>query len=135
VLPLDRVGGRATTTRLTIRVCNQWRAELARTRRTAHRARSVGRCGHRLPLLPRQVAGEMPMATRRDLSDPADPATLRPEQRLSEVAAILAAGLIRMRTELAAALPRCLCRPPRSAAKPTSADAPTIRLTARVCKK
>ena len=62
------------------------------------------------------------MATRRDLFDPTDPADLAgpadaanlgPEQRLSEVAAILAAGLIHMRTERAAAPPRCLCRPPR----------------------
>jgi hypothetical protein len=61
----------------------------------------------------------MPMATRGDLLDPtdlaspADAATLRPEQRLAEVTVLLAEGVIRVRTELAAALPRCRCRPPR----------------------
>lgn len=37
------------------------------------------------------------MATRRDPFDPTDPANLQPEQRQHEVAAILAAGVIRMR--------------------------------------
>ena len=37
------------------------------------------------------------MAKRRDLFDPTDPADLQPEQRLTEIAAILAAGVIRMR--------------------------------------
>ena len=35
------------------------------------------------------------MATRRDLLDPTDPARMSPEQRLSEVAAIVAAGVVR----------------------------------------
>jgi hypothetical protein len=39
----------------------------------------------------------MPMATRRDLIDPADPAHMTPQQPLGEVAAILAKGVIRMR--------------------------------------
>jgi hypothetical protein len=39
----------------------------------------------------------MPMATRRALFDPAGPADLHPEQRQREVAAILAAGVIRIR--------------------------------------
>ena len=42
------------------------------------------------------------MAKRRDLFDPTDPANLQPEQRLTEVAAILAAGAIRMRARRAA---------------------------------
>ena len=37
------------------------------------------------------------MAKRRDLLEPTDPDRLEPEQRLAEVAAILAAGVIRMR--------------------------------------
>ena len=37
------------------------------------------------------------MTKRRDLFDPTDPARLQPEQRLTEVAVILAAGMIRMR--------------------------------------
>jgi hypothetical protein len=37
------------------------------------------------------------MATRRDLFDPTDPASLHLEQRQREVAAILAAGVIRIR--------------------------------------
>lgn len=37
------------------------------------------------------------MAMRRDLLDPTIPANLQPEQRQREVAAILAAGVIRMR--------------------------------------
>lgn len=39
----------------------------------------------------------MPMAKRRVLFDPTDPADLRPEHRLTEVGVILAAGVIRMR--------------------------------------
>lgn len=39
----------------------------------------------------------MPMATPRERFDPTDPAGLHPEQRKREVAAILAAGVIRMR--------------------------------------
>ncbi|NOT00441.1 MAG: hypothetical protein HOP29_07415 [Phycisphaerales bacterium] len=45
------------------------------------------------------------MATRRDLFDPADPADLQPEQRLTEVAAILAAGVIHMRERRVATAP------------------------------
>jgi ribosomal protein L19E len=45
----------------------------------------------------------MPMATRRVLFDPADPADLQPDQRQREVAAILAAGVIRMREKRGAA--------------------------------
>ena len=37
------------------------------------------------------------MAKRRDLFDPTDPANLRPEQRTDEVAAILTAGVLRIR--------------------------------------
>jgi len=37
------------------------------------------------------------MATGRDLFDPTDPTGLTPEQRLTGIAAILAAGLVRMR--------------------------------------
>lgn len=36
------------------------------------------------------------MTTRRDLHDPTDPASLQPEQRLTEVAAILGAGEIQI---------------------------------------
>lgn len=43
------------------------------------------------------------MATPRNRSDPTDPAGLHPEQRQREVAAILAAGVIRMRVRRAAA--------------------------------
>ncbi len=37
------------------------------------------------------------MAKRSDLSDPTDPAHTTPQQRLGEVAAVLAAGVLRMR--------------------------------------
>ncbi len=37
------------------------------------------------------------MAKDRDPFDPTDPAPLQPEQRLAEIAAILAAGVLRMR--------------------------------------
>lgn len=37
------------------------------------------------------------MAKRRDLFDPSDPVSLQAEQRVTEVAAILAAGVLRMR--------------------------------------
>ena len=37
------------------------------------------------------------MAKRRDQFDPTDQAGLQPEQRLTEVAAILAAGVLRLR--------------------------------------
>lgn len=43
------------------------------------------------------------MATRRVLFDPADPIDLDPDQRLREVGAILAAGVIRMRIRRGAA--------------------------------
>ena len=43
------------------------------------------------------------MAKRRDLFDPTDPARLQPEQRLTDVASILAAGVIRMREKRRAA--------------------------------
>ena len=43
------------------------------------------------------------MAKRRDLFDPTDPASLQPEQRLDEVAAILASGVLRMRERRRAA--------------------------------
>jgi len=46
------------------------------------------------------------MATRRDLFDPTDPATLQPEQRQREIAAILAAGVIRMREQRAVTVPK-----------------------------
>jgi hypothetical protein len=46
------------------------------------------------------------MATRRDLLDPSNPEQLRLEQRLAEVTATLAAGVIRMRAEQSKALPR-----------------------------
>jgi len=39
----------------------------------------------------------MPMATNRARRDPSEPADFGPEQRQREVAAILAAGVIRMR--------------------------------------
>ncbi len=39
------------------------------------------------------------MATRRDLFDPTDPANLKPEQRLAEIAAMLAKGVIRLRKQ------------------------------------
>jgi hypothetical protein len=42
------------------------------------------------------------MATLRDLVDPTDPTDLQPEQRQREVAAILAAGVIRIRVKQAA---------------------------------
>jgi len=56
------------------------------------------------------------MAVRPDLFDPTDAAGLQPEQRLTEVAAILAAGVIRMRGRRAAALHKVRqCRNNRSA--------------------
>ncbi len=51
------------------------------------------------------------MAKRRDLFDPTDPANLQPEQRQREVAAILAAGVIRMRERRQVTMPTVrLCR-------------------------
>ena len=47
----------------------------------------------------------MPMATRRDLFDPSDPEQLQPEQRLTEVAAILAAGMLRIRQRRQVTMP------------------------------
>jgi hypothetical protein len=49
----------------------------------------------------------MPMATRRERFDPTDPASLHPEQRQREVAAILAAGVIRMRVRAGAIRSGC----------------------------
>lgn len=49
---------------------------------------------------------ETPMATRRNLFDPTDPVRLQPQQRLTEVAAILAAGVIRMREQQAVSVPK-----------------------------
>ena len=46
------------------------------------------------------------MTKHRDLFDPTDPAGLQPEQHLVEVAAILAAGVIRMREQRAATVPK-----------------------------
>ena len=37
------------------------------------------------------------MAQRSDLFDPTDPAHMTPQKRLAEVAAVLAAGVLRMR--------------------------------------
>jgi hypothetical protein len=55
------------------------------------------------------------MATHRDLFDPTDPAKLQPEQCLTQVAAILAAGVIRMREKRKAApAPIVRTRPGRS---------------------
>jgi len=45
---------------------------------------------------------EVPMATRHVVFDPADAPDLHPEQRQREIAAILAAGVIRMRVRRAA---------------------------------
>jgi len=58
------------------------------------------------------------MATRCDLFDPSDPQQLRPEQRLAEVAAILAAGVIRMRLRRAATAAKV--RPCRTNRHPVS---------------
>ena len=65
-------------------------AALARTCQTAHRSRSEGRCGHRL-------SGDMAMTTRSIPFDPTDPQHMPPEQRIDELTAILAAGVLRMR--------------------------------------
>lgn len=46
------------------------------------------------------------MAVRRELLDPTDPASVPPTDRVTEVAAILAAGVIRLRAERTSALPR-----------------------------
>ena len=46
------------------------------------------------------------MTTRRDLFDPTDPANLQTDQRLTEVASLLAAGVIRMREKRAAETPK-----------------------------
>ena len=46
------------------------------------------------------------MAKRRELFDPTDPDRLQPEQRLTEVAAILAAGVIRIREQRAVTVPK-----------------------------
>jgi len=57
------------------------------------------------------------MATRRVLFDPTNPAELHPDQRQREVAAILAAGVIRMRVRRGAAssgrrTPACMSQIP-----------------------
>ena len=57
------------------------------------------------------------MIKRRDLFDPTDPDGLQPEQRLHEVAAILAAGVIRMRQRRVVAMPKV--RPRRNWARST----------------
>jgi hypothetical protein len=51
----------------------------------------------------------MPMTKRRDLFDPSNPKQLLPEQRLAEVTAILAAGVIRMRGQGRSPCPRSGC--------------------------
>lgn len=48
------------------------------------------------------IRTEMLMVTRRDRFDPTDAADVHPEQRQREVAAILAAGVIRMRVRRSA---------------------------------
>ncbi len=58
------------------------------------------------------------MVKRRDPFDPTDPDRLQPEQRLTEVAAILAAGVIRMRERRAVAVPKA--RPCRNSASSPS---------------
>ncbi len=46
------------------------------------------------------------MATRRDLFDPTDPVHMTPQQRLTELAAILSAGVIRMREQRGVNMPK-----------------------------
>ena len=46
------------------------------------------------------------MTKRRDLFDPTDPGHFQSEQRLTEVAAILAGGVIRMREQRAVTVPK-----------------------------
>ena len=71
------------------------------------------------------------MATRRDLFDPTDPARLQPEQRRTEVASILAAGVIRMRAKRrAVTAPNVRACPGRVQDTATS----THRTTARMPK-
>ncbi|MCH7873042.1 MAG: hypothetical protein IID33_15205 [Planctomycetes bacterium] len=71
------------------------------------------------------------MAKRRDLFDPTDPASLQPEQRLTEVAAILAAGVIRMRARHAATVAKI--RPVRKRVGSTgSASPPPDTLDAKI---
>ncbi len=54
------------------------------------------------------------MTKRRDVHDPTDPAAFRPEQRLSEVAAIVARGVLRLRDHRRANIPGSE-KPPESA--------------------
>lgn len=67
------------------------------------------------------------MAASRDLVDPTDPASLQPEQRRREVAAILAAGVMRMRHNRAVAPARVVRmragrgRGAESSSRPTAA--------------
>ena len=46
------------------------------------------------------------MAKRSDRSDPTDPVSLRPEQRLTELAMILAVGVLRMREQRPVTVPK-----------------------------
>jgi len=63
------------------------------------------------------------MAQRRDLFDPTDPAILRNEQLLAEIAAIFAASVVRMCEQRAATGPRL-----RSCRNETSLTAPVVAL-------
>lgn len=62
------------------------------------------------------------MATRRVLFDPADPIDLDPDQRLRKVAAILAAGVIRMRIRRGTASPERPAAPCMSQNPPESGE-------------
>jgi len=67
------------------------------------------------------------MTTRRALYDPTDPAGLQPEQRLHEVAAIVAAGVIRMRGQRAVSMPKVRpCRNHRSTGSPKRGAGPCM---------
>lgn len=67
------------------------------------------------------------MAVRRELFDPTDPASLPPTDRITGVAAILAAGVIRMRTRQAVSVPKVrLSRNTRSAGAWKSSAAPSM---------
>lgn len=62
------------------------------------------------------------MARRCDLFDPADPASLHPEQPQREVAAILAAGVIRMRVRRGTASSKRTAAAGMSQISPESAE-------------
>jgi hypothetical protein len=64
----------------------------------------------------------MPMATRRVLFDPADAPDLHAERQQREVAAILAAGVIRMRLRRGAASWACLAPACMSQISPDSGE-------------